>query len=70
MTSILGAIEDEIAAGDIEEAIRKLKNLKRHVDGCGDVPDMNDWITDCPSQIRVQELIDMLIGNLEAPVGA
>jgi nucleoside-specific outer membrane channel protein Tsx len=64
MTSILGAIEDDIAAGDIAEAIRKLENLRRHVDGCGTVPGNDDWITDCAVQVDVRNLIDTLIANL------
>ncbi len=64
MQAILDEVEALIAAGDDEEAIRKLENLKRRVDGCGATADANDWITDCASQIDVRNWIDTLIVNL------
>jgi hypothetical protein len=64
MQSILDDVESAIAGGDVDEAIRKLENLRRHVDGCGAAADNNDWITDCAAQLQVRDLIDALIANL------
>jgi nucleoside-specific outer membrane channel protein Tsx len=68
MQSILADIEDAIAAGNPDEAIRKLENLRRKVDGCASAAgnaDNNDWVTNCEVQIDVRDLIDTLIANLE-----
>lgn len=35
-------IEKSIDKGHTDQAIRKLDNLRRHVDGCGDTADRND----------------------------
>ena len=64
MLSRLMDIEEMIANGDTADALRALRNLRRKVDGCGSTADRNDWIIDCPSQIEVRELIDLLITNL------
>ena len=53
-----------ISEGNIVEAIRKLETLRRKVDGCGTVPDPNDWILDCILQIEVRNAIDGLISRL------
>jgi hypothetical protein len=60
----LEEIEALIAAGETEEAIEKLGNLRKHMDGCGTSADKNDWIVDCTDQIVIRELIDLLIANL------
>jgi Bacterial Ig domain len=60
----LDTIEEMIAAGDLDGARTELQNLRRKVDGCGDRPDTNDWITDCTAQLRVRALIDDLIAHL------
>jgi Bacterial Ig domain len=60
----LNAIEQLIAAGDLDGARTELENLARKVDGCGDEPDTNDWITDCTAQLRVRGLIDDLLAHL------
>ena len=65
--SRLRDIELDILNGDIEQAIRALQNLRRHVDGCGASADMNDWIIHCPSQLEIRDLIDTLIMNLMTP---
>ncbi|MCI0635459.1 MAG: right-handed parallel beta-helix repeat-containing protein [Actinobacteria bacterium] len=68
--SILADIENQIANGNTSEAVTKLMNLRRKVDGCEPppplAPDTNDWIRDCPAQAEVRALIDVLIANLTA----
>ena len=59
-------IQSDIASGDIEEALRALRNLRARVDGCGASPDRNDWITDCAAQLEIRRLIDLLVTNLES----
>jgi hypothetical protein len=60
----LNTIEEDIANGNINDAIRALRNLRRTIDGCGSSPDKNDWITDCQSQVDLRDVIDLLIVNL------
>jgi hypothetical protein len=60
----LEEIEQLILAGNTDQALQELQNLRRRVDGCGSAADTNDWITDCTSQLQVRVLIDMLIANL------
>lgn len=66
--SRLEEIEAQINAGDIDGALRALQNLLRRTDGCdgsgGEMPDSNDWITDCAAQHDVQEAIADLIAGL------
>jgi hypothetical protein len=38
--------------------------LRRTVDGCGSVPDRNDWIIDCSSQVAVRGALDGLIASI------
>jgi hypothetical protein len=64
MQSLLDNVERAILSGDLRGAIQKLRNLRRHVDGCGATAGSNDWVTHCPSQIEVREMIDSLIANL------
>jgi Tol biopolymer transport system component len=64
--SRLNDIAQDILAGDIAGAIKKLENLRKRVDGCGAMADNNDWIKDCAAQIQIRALIDMLIANLSA----
>ena len=66
MLSRLNNIEEDIETGDTAGAIRALQNLRRKVDGCGVTADRNDWISDCPSQIEIRDLIDLLIINLSS----
>jgi len=54
-----------VAESDIAEAIRKLKNLRRRIDGCGMSPHPNDWIVDCTAQNEIRELIDLYLANLQ-----
>ena len=67
MLSILNEVEQYIQAGDTATAIQKLKNLRKHVDGCGTAADKDDWIVDCAAQLKVRVLIDALIANLGGP---
>ncbi len=64
----LAEIEELILAGEIEMALRELRNLRRRADGCdgspGEAPDSNDWITGCAAQRPVQVAIDVLVANL------
>jgi hypothetical protein len=64
MLSRLDTIEKRVASGDIDQAIKDLENLRKRVDGCGSVPDSNDWIVDCAVQTEVRAYIDLLITNL------
>jgi hypothetical protein len=60
----LDSIESLLLAGKIEQAISRLTSLRGHLDGCGTVPDTNDWIITCPEQLKIRELVDLLIANL------
>jgi hypothetical protein len=40
--------------------------LRRRLDGCGVLPDTNDWIRACTDQVAVRQLVDLLIANVEA----
>ncbi len=43
-----------------------LQSLRRRVDGCGLMADLDDWIVDCAAQLEIRQQIDTLISNLEA----
>lgn len=65
--AIYNALEDieaSVAAGDTDAALRRLAELRKHLDGCGTKADKNDWITDCTAQSEFRGLIDTLIANL------
>jgi len=64
--SQLEAVEKKLLAGDVEEVLEKLGELRKHVDGCGSAPDGNDWIRNCADQIKIRGLVDLLIANLTA----
>ena len=64
LLSQLASVKKKIAAGKVTEAIHNLRNLRKHVDGCGSAPAKNDWIVDCEAQTLVRALIDSLIANL------
>ena len=57
----------------VESLIKELQQLRKHVDGCPDVPapgetaDSDDWIVDCDAQRSVRGRIDALITNLSSP---
>jgi Tol biopolymer transport system component len=68
--SRLADAEASIAAGDTEEAIRELENLRRRLDGCDgsptETPDRDDWIVDCEDQRALRDLIDRMIASLSS----
>jgi Tol biopolymer transport system component len=64
LTEQLEEVERLLLEGRTDEAIAKLRTIRRHVDGCGLVADQNDWITDCSAQEHVRALLDRLIANL------
>jgi len=61
INSILDDVEQFLLNGEMEEAIRLLQNLRRHVDGGN-----NDWIVDIVVRDQIRDLIDLLIGNLSS----
>jgi hypothetical protein len=66
-TAFLSALDDInklIAAGKIDQAKNKIDLLLTHVDGCGATADGTDWIIDCPTQITIRGLLDLLKSNL------
>lgn len=62
--SILDAVEQSLLSGHVNVALQKLENLRKHLDGCGTLPDNNDWILDCEAQVTIRLLVDLLISNL------
>lgn len=66
--NVLEDVEALLLDGESGEAIRKLVNLERHLDGCGAVADANDWVIDCASQVELRDLVALLIANLEGSV--
>ena len=64
MLAHLDNVEHQVALGHTAQALQMLDNLRKHVDGCGASADNNDWIIDCPAQLEVRALIDLLIANL------
>ena len=68
MLNRLEDIEQLIADGDTDAALRQLNNLRKKIDGCEDGPpaDNNDWIVECEAQDEVRALIDTLIANLSS----
>jgi hypothetical protein len=65
MLRILEGVEARTARGQIGKAISELRNLRKRVDGCGLVADVNDWVVDCAAQVQIRMLLDLLIENLE-----
>ena len=70
MLARLAAVEKRIDKDQVDQAIRELQHLRRHVDGCGSAPDGNDWIVDCAVQLQVRQLLDLFIANLQASMPA
>lgn len=63
----LDAVAHQILIGHIDVALNMLDNLRAHLDGCGATADNTDWIVDCPAQLQVRAMIDLLIANLSGP---
>jgi dipeptidyl aminopeptidase/acylaminoacyl peptidase len=64
MQALLASVEQSIFDGETAEAITKLQNLRRRVDGCGSAVDLNDWVVDCDDQVAVRYLIDTMVTRL------
>jgi len=62
----LEAIENQIEQDHRDAAIHELGLLRSRIDGCGATADNDDWITDCPDQVYVRELLDLLATNLQS----
>ena len=60
----LDEIEMLLLSQKEDTAIKKLIELRPRVDGCGAVPDRDDWLRDCSAQSVVQSLIAVLIENI------
>ena len=63
--TILNEVESLLLAGDTDAALMKLNELRRRLDGCGTVPDRNDWVINCVSQLQIRSRVDLLIANLQ-----
>jgi len=67
MLARISALRNEIARGNIAQAIHHLQNLRKWVDNCttptGKVRG-NDKITDCAAQFQIRALIDSVIDTL------
>ena len=66
LLSNLDEVESILLDGNTASAVKKLENIRKHLDGCGTEADGNDWIRGCDAQVQVRELVDLLIGNLGA----
>lgn len=64
MLNLLADAEAHLLRGKIKPALDKLTTLRSRIDGCGSDSDSNDWITDCAEQVRIRQLLDILIANL------
>jgi Bacterial TSP3 repeat len=62
--SALADIDKLVGAGKIDQAKSKIDLLRTHVDGCGATADGTDWIVDCPTQVTIRGLLDLLKSNL------
>jgi hypothetical protein len=62
--SALVDIDKLIGAGKVDQAKSKIDLLRAHGDGCGATADGTDWIVDCPTQVTIRGLLDLLKSNL------
>jgi hypothetical protein len=62
--AILDAVESRLLEGHVDAALGQLSNLRGRMDGCGTAPDNDDWILDCPRQLKIRWLLDLLVTNL------
>lgn len=63
---MLDLVESLLLAGEVNQAVDKLHELRTHLDGCGIGPDANDWIQTCTYQRTARRLVDVLTANLGA----
>ena len=66
MLNLLEDAEALLLKGNRRAALDKLTTLRKRNDGCGVVPDGNDWIVDCAIQTEIRMLVDLLIANVSA----
>jgi hypothetical protein len=66
MLARLSDIEALIYDGDYHDASAALDDLRRRLDGCGDQPDVNDWIIDCQAQLFVRAVLDTVTSGIGA----
>ena len=66
MLNLLNDAEALLLKGNRRAALDKLMTLRKRNDGCGVVPDGNDWIVDCAIQTEIRMLVDLLIANVRA----
>lgn len=64
MLNLLADAEAHLLRGKTKPAMDKLTTLRSRIDGCGSSPDSNDWVTDCAEQVRIRQLLDILIANV------
>ena len=63
MRAILDAVEAQLLAGDKADALVKLANLRKKVDGCSSAAgkaDKDDWVLPCTSQLALRADLDLL----------
>jgi len=66
LLSNLDEVEAILLDGDTPSAVKKLQNVRKHLDGCGTQADGDDWIRGCTPQVQVRNLVDLLLTNLGA----
>lgn len=59
----LADVEHATAQGHFDVAAHELENLRRLMDGCPPKADNNDWIIHCAAQIKVRNVLDILLAN-------
>jgi hypothetical protein len=61
----LDSSEHRVDRDRVDAALRRLRQLREHLDGCGTTADRDDWIVDCAAQLEIRALLDLLIANLQ-----
>ena len=64
MCRLLGVTRQGYYAYAGRPASARVNDLRLHLNGCGTVADIDDWIISCPDQVTVRGLVDLLISNL------
>jgi hypothetical protein len=70
LARVLDDVETLLTRANVGAAIKKIQDLRMHVDGCvnaGGTADRNDWVIGCGMQIEIRRLVDGLIRTLTAP---